>query len=328
MTEAAGLRVAGGNGLGIVAADFDRTGRLNLFVANDQDANFYFVNRTTTAGARPMFEERGLLSGLAFDGDGRALASMGVAAGDANGDGRLDLLVTNFSQESSTLYLHDNGDSFTDATGPSGLREPSYPMLGFGAQFLDGESDGLEDLVVTNGHIHEFSAPGVSYAMRPQYFRNRGDGRFEELSADTLGPYFGQSRFGRGLARLDFNRDGRDDFAVSALEAPATLVSNQTPAAGHFLSVHLRGVRSSRDAIGAVVTARVGGGEQTKWLNAGDGYHASNQRQLVFGLGRARQVDRLTLFWPSGLVQQFTELEGDREWILVEGSSQPSLLPP
>ncbi|HVX13469.1 MAG TPA: FG-GAP-like repeat-containing protein [Pirellulales bacterium] len=328
MTAEAGLVGSGGNGLGIVAADFDRTGRLNLFVANDQDANFYFVNRTTAAAARPMFEERGLLSGLAFDGDGRALASMGVAAGDANGDGRLDLLVTNFSQESSTVYLRDSGDSFTDATGPSGLREPSYPMLGFGAQFLDGESDGLDDLVVTNGHIHEFSAPGVSYAMRPQYFRNRGDGRFEELSADTLGAYFGQTCFGRGLARLDFNRDGHDDFAVSAIETPAALVSNQTPAAGHFLSVQLRGVRSSRDAIGAVVTVRVGRREQTKWLNAGDGYHASNQRQLVFGLGRARRVDRLSLFWPSGLVQEFTDLEGDREWIFVEGTPRPSPLPP
>ncbi|HVA49835.1 MAG TPA: FG-GAP-like repeat-containing protein [Pirellulales bacterium] len=319
MTEAAGLRAAGGNGLGIVASDFDGTGKLSLFVANDQDANFYFVNRTPAAGARPRFEERGLLSGLAFDGAGRALACMGVAAGDANGDGRIDLLVTNFSQESCTLYLHEAGDLFTDATGPAGLRGPSFAMLGFGTQFLDGELDGLADLVVTNGHVHEFSSPGVSYAMRPQYFRNLGGGRFEELPADRLGAYFEQACFGRSLARLDFNRDGRDDFAVSSLDAPLALLCNRTEPAGHFLAVQLKGVRSSRDAVGAVVTIQIGERRQTQWLKAGDGFQASNQRQLTFGLGAARRIEKLHIAWPSGVAQEYTDLPADESLILVEG---------
>lgn len=319
-TAAAGMNVSGGNGLGIVASDFDGSGRLSLFVGNDQDANFYFVNGTPAPGAPPRFEERGLLSGLAFNGDGRALAAMGVAAGDVNGDGKMDLLVTNFLHESSTLYLQGGSESFTDATGPAGLRQPSFPMLGFGAQFLDAELDGRLDLVVTNGHVHEFSEPGVSFAMRPQFFRNRGEGRFEQVAADKLGPYFCQAYFGRGLARLDFNRDGRDDFAVSALETPVALLRNQTSPAGHFLAVQLRGVSSSRDAIGAAVSVAAGGRRQTQWLNAGDGFHASNERRLTFGIGGATRVDRLTVCWPSGLEQDFSDLPADQDLVLVEGS--------
>jgi len=326
-TETAGVRVAGGNGLGIVAADFDATGRLSIFVANDQDANFYFLNRTPAGGKKPAFEERGLLSGLAYDGEGRTLASMGVAAGDVNGDGKIDLLVTNFQEESSTLYVQLDGESFTDATGPAGLREPSFAMLGFGTQFIDAELDGLPDLVVANGHVHEFSSPGVSNAMRPQYFRNLGRGRFEELTSDSLGAYFQQKCFGRSLARLDFNRDGREDFAVSSLEAPIALVTNRTPGAGHFLAVQLRGVRSGRDAIGAVVHVEIGRRRQTQWLNAGDGYQASNQRQLVFGLGEARRVDKLEIAWPSGIHQQFRDLDVDQELILVEGSAEVTVVP-
>jgi tetratricopeptide (TPR) repeat protein len=326
-TEESGFSVWGGNGLGIVACDFSGTGQLNLFVANDQDANFYFVNETPAAGDRPGFVERGLLAGVAFDGEGRALASMGVAAGDVDGDGRIDLLVTNFDRESSTLYLQDGPDSFTDATGRAGLREPSYAMLGFGAQFLDGELDGLLDLVVTNGHVHEFSSPGVSYAMRPQYFRNRGGGHFEELAADALGDYFQRTYFGRGLARLDFNRDGLDDFAVSSLETPASLVRNESDGAGHYLALQLHGVQSSRDAIGAIVTVEVGARSYTQWLNAGDGFHASNERRRTFGLGSAKRVDGLRISWPSGLVQEFTDLAADQELILVEGAPLPAPLP-
>ena len=321
VTEDAGLAATGGNGLGVVAADFDGSGQLNLFVANDQDANFYFVNHTSRPSAPPRFAEHGLLSGLAYDGSGRALACMGVAAGDADGNRRLDLLVTNFSQESSTLYLQQEGGLFTDDTGPAGLRESSYSMLGFGTQFLDADLDGAMDLVVSNGHIHEFSSPGVSYAMRPQYFRNLGAARFEELAPELLGAYFERPCFGRSLVKLDFNRDGRADFAVSSLDVPAALVGNRTESTGHFLSVELHGVTSSRDAIGAAVTVRAGELEQTQWLSAGDGFQASNERQLVFGLGNHARIDNLVISWPSGLSQEFADVETDQELVLVEGNT-------
>ncbi|HEV7223806.1 MAG TPA: CRTAC1 family protein, partial [Pirellulales bacterium] len=326
-TEAAGLNVAGGNGLGVVAGDFDGSGRSSLFVANDEDANFCFINETPQPGAAPQFVERGVLAGLAYDGDGKALACMGVAAGDADGDGKLDLFVTNFYDEPNTLYLQDSGGMFVDATAASGLRAPSYRMLGFGAQFIDGELDGYPDLVLTNGHIEDLSYQQIPYKMPPQYFRGLGGGKFAELPAAELGEFFQGKYLGRGLARLDWDRDGREDFVVSHLHAPTALVANASPKTGHFLAVQLRGVRSSRDAIGAEVAIEAAGRRRTQWLTAGDGYQASNQRQLVFGLGPERRVAKLHIRWPSGLRQDFVDLAADQALIFVEGSPRVMRLP-
>jgi hypothetical protein len=319
-TAAAGLAVAGGNGLGVVAGDFDGSGKLSLFIANDQDANFFFVNTTTAPGASPHFVERGVLSGLAYDMDGKALACMGVASGDANGDGRLDLFTTNFYQESNTLYLQEPGAMFADATAGSGLLSPSLLMLGFGAQFLDGDLDGILDLVVTNGHVEDLSAQQTPYRMRPQYFRGLGGGKFAEVPPGELGDYFQGEYLGRGLARVDWNRDGREEFVVSHMGAPAALVANTSSETGHFLALQLRGIRSARDAIGAQVAVEVGGRRQIQWLLGGDGYHATNQRQLIFGLGDQERVEKLHVRWPSGLCQEFADLAADQTLIAVEDS--------
>jgi hypothetical protein len=326
-TAAAGLNVTGGNGLGIVAGDLDGTGRLGLFVANDQDANFCWINETAGPGAPPQFVERGVLAGLAYDAEGKSQACMGVAAGDADGDGKLDLFVTNFYEESNTLYLQGAGGTFIDATGASGLRAPSFFMVGFGAQILDGDLDGHLDLVLTNGHVDDFSHQQVPYEMPPQYFRGLGGGQFAELPAAELGEFFQGNYLGRGLARLDWNRDGREDFVVSHLHSPVALVANTSPETGRFLAVQLRGVRSSRDAIGAEVAIEAGGRRRTQWLTAGDGYQASNQRQLVFGLGAADRVEKLHICWPSGLVQEFADLAADQALIFVEGSPRATRLP-
>ena len=326
-SEAAGLNAAGGNGLGVVAGDLDGSGRLSLFVANDEDANFALINITPEPGAEPKFLERGVLAGLAYDGDGKALACMGVAAGDANADGKLDLFVTNFYQEPNTLYLQGADGMFTDATSAAGLRAPSYNVLGFGAQFLDGDLDGELDLIVTNGHIEDLSYQQIPFKMRPQYFRGLGGGRFAELPAAELGEFFQGKYLGRGLARLDWNRDGREEFVVSHLEAPAALLANVSAESGHFLAVELRGVNSARDAIGAEVTIAAAGRRRTAWLTGGDGYMASNQRQLVFGLGAAERVETVQVRWPSGLRQEFADLAADQAVVLVEGSPRTTPLP-
>lgn len=325
---AAGLAAQHGYGLGAVAADLDGSGRLSLFVANDQDPNLFFENQTPRRGDPPRFAENGLLSGLALGGEGRAQGCMGVAAGDCNGDGRLDLFVTNFYNEPNALYLAEGeGASFVDAIARSGMKGASLPLVGFGTQFVDAELDGLPDLIVANGHVDDFSHSGLAYRMRPQFFRNLGGGRFKELPAEELGPFFAGEYLGRGLARLDFNRDGREEAVISHIGSPAALLVNRTEGAGHFLAVQVRGVDSDRDAIGTTVVVVAEGLEWTAQLTSGDGYMASNQRQLVFGLGTRQRVERLAVRWPSGREQQFVDPPVDATVLIVEGRATLERLP-
>lgn len=322
-----GILAPDGKGLGVVAADFDGSHRLSLFVSNDTTANFFFANQTSRPGAKPVFAERGLLSGVALDEAGKAQACMGIAVGDVNADGLLDLFVTNFYREPNTLYLQQPDHSFADATREAKLFDASFPRLGWGVQFVDGELDGKPDLLVLNGHINDFSLGGVAYKMSPQYFRNRGDGRFDEAPAEGLGPYFQDKQLGRALARLDFNRDGLEDFCATHVDAPVALLANRTTRHGHFLTVHLRGVRSERDAIGATVRVKAAGKTYIRQLTAGDGFQASNERQLTFGLGAAERVEELTVAWPSGLEQTFRDLAADHAIVLVEGRQEFFRLP-
>jgi tetratricopeptide (TPR) repeat protein len=314
-----GIDIPGGYGLGIVALDLEGRGRLSLFVANDEVPNFLFENDLSTSDS-VHFAERGLLAGVALDANGKAQACMGVAAGDADGDGLIDLLVTNFYRESSTLYRQVIRGQFADVTRASGLRDPSFNMLGFGTQFLDADLDGSEDLVVTNGHIDDLTSIGEPYKMPTQFFRNVGHGRFIELPSASLGPFFQETHLGRGLARLDWNRDGLDDFAVSLIGEPAGLLTNQTPAPGHFLAIQVRGTLSSRDGIGTSVEITVGDQRFSKQLTAGDGYQASNERQLRFGLGTNDHVEKLVVRWPHGSVQEWHGVAANQTILLIEGS--------
>lgn len=327
VSDTAGIRIPGGKGLGIVAADLDGSGQLDLFIANDTTPNFLFVNQTKRSESPLVFSEQAYVTGLACDFRGRSQACMGVAAGDADGNGLLDLFVTNFYNDSNTLYLQRKRGLYEDATRQAGLNKPGIDRLAWGTQFLDSELDGWPDIILVNGHVENLSDYGVPFRMTPQYFRNTGEGRFQEVSSKSLGSYFGGKYLGRGVARLDWNRDGRDDIAVSQIGDGAALLTNQSAPVGHFLAVELRGVRGSRDAIGAVVTVTVGRHAWTRELTAGDGFLASNQRRLTFGLGANAKIGRLTIRWPSGYSQSWSQLEVDREWLFVEGRMSPVSFP-
>ncbi|HJN13388.1 MAG TPA: FG-GAP-like repeat-containing protein [Pirellulaceae bacterium] len=318
VTDQAGLQLSGGKGLGIVAADFDGSGKLNLFVANDTRANFYFQNQTPRRGDFPALVEQAYPKGLAFNGSGLAEGCMGIAIGDSNGDQHLDLFVTNFYAESNTLYLQTDG-GFDDATRRAGLDHESTSMLGFGTQFVDADLNGHLDLIVTNGHIDDLRDEDIPFLMPPQFFRNQGGGHFRLVSSESLGEYFEGNYLGRGLARLDWNRDGREDVVVSHLDAPVALLENNTEGSGHGLVIKLRGTRSDRDAIGTVVTAEAGGRVFVHQLTAGDGYQASNQRIVVLGLDAATSIDLLRIRWPSGTEQEFADVQIDSEVVIVEG---------
>lgn len=318
-TVEAHLAAPNGNGLGLLAADFDNDRRLDLFVANDAVPNFFFVRNTETHPA--TFREQAFESGLAVDGEGKPQACMGVAADDLDGNGLVDLFVTNFYVESNTFYQNLGALLFRDATPDSGLRKPSYSMLGFGTQAFDADLDGAPDLVVTNGHVDDFRHIEIPFRMPPQFYANDGAGRFHEVSKSSLGPHFEKEVLGRGLALLDWNRDGLDDFAVSHLDTPASLVTNRTEPRGKSLTIELIGTTSPRVPFGARVEVLAGGKTRTRQLTAGGGYQASNSVRMVFGLGDAARIDSVRIHWPSGLTEEIGADPG-AELTVVEGSAR------
>ncbi|MEZ6132198.1 MAG: FG-GAP-like repeat-containing protein [Planctomycetaceae bacterium] len=318
-TDGSGVQVPDGKGLGVIAADFQGDGRMSLFVANDTVPNALFVRRDSKGEATPLFEETGMSAGIALNQAGRAEGCMGIAVGDADNDGALDVFVTNFLRESNTFYHSQSGLYFTDRTAEWGLAEPSLALLGFGTQFLDADLDGYLDLIVTNGHIDDYRSYGRPYKMPPQFYHNTGAGRFALQAASQTGPYFTQEFLGRSLARWDWNRDGRNDVVISSLDHPAALLTNTTQQHGRFLSLQLKGVESSRDALGTTVTMHLDDRQIRRQLTAGDGYQASNERRLLFGLSDAMRVKQIDVAWPSGRTDSFHDLEANAEYLLIEG---------
>jgi tetratricopeptide (TPR) repeat protein len=315
-----------GKGMGILAADFDHSGGLQIFVANDAMANFWLKPSLSKPAGDLIMMDHALPSGLAFDWQGQAQAGMGVAGGDIDGNGLPDLFVTNYYREANTLYLQRLPGLFDDSSRAAGLAEPSYLMLGFGTQFLDADLDGFSDIVIANGHVHNLSRADVPFRMPPQLFHNSGHGQFVPLN--NAGDYFEADWLGRGLARLDWNRDGRDDFVVSHLYAPAALVLNESQTSGQSLAISLRGVRCSRDAIGATLQVTSDGRQWVHQLMAGDGYQAANERKLIIGLGSAKVADEIHVRWPDGEEQTFSNVTAGSELMLIQGRSELYLCGP
>ena len=322
VTAEAGIKVPNGKGLGVIAADWEGSGRLCLFVANDTVANTFFVNRGSQSNAAPIFEERAMSAGIALNQAGRAEGCMGIAAGDVDEDGDLDIFVTNFLRESNTLYQALPGLTFVDTTLDAGLAESSLQMLGFGTQFLDADLDGRLDLLVANGHIDDYRRYNRPYQMPPEFYYNTGNGRFSQQPGSEVGPYFTRQFLGRSLARWDWNRDGREDAVISNLDQPAALLTNTTAQHGRSLSLKLRGSNSSRDAIGTTVTLHLAQRSISRQLTAGDGYQASNERRLVFGLSDSASVKRIDITWPSGKLGSYADLKADAEYLVIEGAER------
>lgn len=316
-TAAMGITHPNGKGLGIVGLHVEGLTGLQLFVANDTTENQYF-ERISAAGEPCRYADRAMLAGLAMNESGNIQACMGVAAGDANLDGRQDLFVTNFYADSNTLYLQSSPGMFTDVTRTAGMAEPSYQMLGFGTQFLDVDLDGDPDVIVTNGHVDQTFATGEPDRMPPQLFLNDGAGIFHEASRAAIGECFQELRLGRALLRLDWNRDHKNDVGVVHLDAPAALLTNQTVSESRSVAVYLRGTTDCRDAVGATVSLVTEQGVQTQQLTGGDGYQVTNEKKLIFGGYPADSSAEITVRWMNGEQASFL-LKNSREIMIVQG---------
>jgi hypothetical protein len=322
VSASAGILAPDGKGLGIVVADFDNDDWPDIYIANDGTPNFLFHNQGHASQENPKefvsFGSKGMISGAAVSGNGKAQAGMGIACADFDHNGLLDLFVTNFYLEMSTLYLNRGQLLFDDATEPSKTSRATRLMVGFGVQAVDFDHDGNQDLMTANGHIDDFRFRQEPWKMRPLLFRGLGDGSFQDQSQGA-GEYFHGEYLGRGVARLDWDRDGDPDLIVVHQDAPAALLSNETPREGNGLIVELHGVESNRDGIGArleVVDERT-----TQILEnvGGDGFYASNERLLMVGLGKSQTVKSLSIKWPSGRREVLEHIPANSRVTVVEG---------
>jgi uncharacterized protein HemY len=313
-TDLSGIVVPEGKGLGVIVADFDEDGWPDIFVGNDTTANFLFRNRgraASDAEAAPFsFEDRGVTAGVAFDGEGRAQACMGIACGDVDGDLRPDLFVTNFFDETNTLYRNQGGLNFSDHTGRARLADSSRQKMGWGCQFLDADGDGWLDLFVANGHLHDTP-------QTPQFYCNRGEGRFQEIS-QAAGAAFSRPRMGRSAALLDWNDDSRPDLVSTSQTENVSLWENRSPV-GNRVVLELVGTLSNRDAEGARVTLRYGDATRTFRVSAGGGYFAGNERTLRIGIGAAQTIDDLRIDWPNGARETKQGLSAGTRYRVIEG---------
>ena len=324
VTKASGLDRRDGKALGVVFADYDGDGWIDLFVANDLTRNFLFHNE-----GKGVFKEVGLPAGVAVASDGRVRAGMGTDFGDYDGDGKLDLVVTNFESETHSLFRNLGGGLFADATFESGLGPATLPFLGFGVAFFDYDNDTDLDLVVANGHVLDNTSLFKStsrYAQRNLLLRNEGHGRFLEVGRQS-GPGFAFEKVSRTVVAGDIDNDGDLDLLVSNNGQSADLLRNDLSGGGNALRVRLRGRQSNRDGVGALVTATVGTRRLVREVRSGSSYLGQSDVRVHFGLGQAKVVDRLDVRWPSGRVDVLKAIASQQDVTVAEGEgvvdSQP-----
>lgn len=306
-------------GLGLVVTDFNRQPGNEVFVGNDVHADQMWVRHENATGWVDVAPS----IGCAFGVRGSKTASMGIAAGDVDRSGTIDLHVTNFQERNSSLFIN-LGDAFLERNVEFGMAEASQSVLGWGTQAIDYDNDNRLDLLVTNGHVEKAITIKAPFEQPVQLFANRGN-RFEVIDVEDPSGYWSAQHLGRALARLDFNRDGRMDFVVTHLGESSALMLNQTSASNHWLQLQLVGTVSERDAIGAKIEIVFDGHRSTEWVIAGDGYLCKNEPIISFGLLSATEVDQMWVTWPTGTKQVFQGIAANQRLLVIEG--EPALYP-
>ena len=297
-----------GKGLGIAMADFDGDGKIDLAVANDSMPQFLYRNKSGG-----MFEEIGLTSEIAVDGDGRTYAGMGIDFQDYDNDGRPDLVITNLANQKYALYQNNGDATFTYDTYVAGLAKMTLLHSGWGVHFLDFDNDGYKDLLVAQGHDLdnvELNYPQLHYKEPMLLARNTGKG-FDDVSGES-GSVFQQLWVGRGLAVGDLDNDGRVDAVVATNDGEPHILHNETVSGNHWLTLLLVGHTSNRDAIGAQIKVTAGKLTQYVTVSTAGSYLSSNDKRAHFGLGMAKSADSVEIRWPSGIVQNLSNVAADQ----------------
>lgn len=323
-----GIHAAPRHGLGVVAADFDRDGDIDFYVANDTTPNQLWENLGGW-----QFRDRGVESGTATNRHGAREAGMGIAAGDLDGDGLPDLLVTNYFHETNTFYRNEGNLAFADVTDEMGLGGPSRLRLGFGVSLADFNNDSWPDIMIANGHVHDRLQEirrDEPFAQKPLLFINRHGHGFRDVSAEVAG-YFAEDHVGRGTAVADFDADGDPDIAINGLNEPVKLLENVTDDGHGWISLDLIGTASNRRGFGAVIEISADERKIVREHLAGSSYLSCDSATVLVGIGQARTVDELTVQWPSGRRERWGPLEANQRLSLVEGTGNelsPSRLLP
>jgi hypothetical protein len=304
-----------GPGLGVVCADFDGDGWIDIFIANDGKPNHLWMNQKNGT-----FKEQAAIRGVAVNAMGNAEANMGIGWGDVDGDGLQDVFVTHLSNETNTLWKQWRTGLFRDATAFSALNRPRWSGTGFGTVLGDFNQDGHLDVALVNGRVsrdlsiseNELGPYWSQYGERNQLFVNDGTGKFQDISPSNAA-FCGRRQIGRGLAMADIDGDGALDLLVTSINGRARLLKNIAPRRGHWLMVRAWDTAHERDALAADVIVHAGKRRWIRTINPGGGFLCSNDVRAHFGLGTTERIDAVEVRWPDGTKEQFKDVDAGFE---------------